>query len=145
MPWFDSRKFWVGRHKTHGIIVFDREANDEGDSVTVFYFEEDRLAICKRHIMRQHSRSDGISDADARLALHAYRTYPDRQLAKRHREFLARLGRSAAEVRRRSSNSPQRATHCYACKAELDTTVDFECVACDWILCRCGACGCGYS
>jgi hypothetical protein len=26
----------------------------------------------------------------------------------------------------------------------LDNAVDVECVACDWIICVCGACGCGF-
>lgn len=37
-----------------------------------------------------------------------------------------------------------RKTHCYACKRDLDNLVDLECKACGWIICRCGACGCGY-
>lgn len=35
-------------------------------------------------------------------------------------------------------------THCYACKDELDSSIDLQCTACRWILCDCGACGCGY-
>jgi hypothetical protein len=26
----------------------------------------------------------------------------------------------------------------------LDSSVDQECYACHWILCRCGGCGCGF-
>src|SRR6185503_3324411 len=26
----------------------------------------------------------------------------------------------------------------------LDSTVDLQCYACNWILCRCGGCGCGF-
>jgi hypothetical protein len=39
----------------------------------------------------------------------------------------------------------RRITHCYNCKHHLDNAVDVECAACGWIVCRCGACGCGYS
>ena len=34
---------------------------------------------------------------------------------------------------------------CYSCKEELDNSVDLECSNCGWIVCICGACGCGYS
>lgn len=30
------------------------------------------------------------------------------------------------------------------CRGNLDNSVDLEGSACGWILCRCGACGCGY-
>ena len=34
--------------------------------------------------------------------------------------------------------------HCWACHHPPDSKTDSECSACHWILCRCGACGCGY-
>ena len=38
-----------------------------------------------------------------------------------------------------------RVTHCYSCKRHLDSKVFLECSACHWIICGCGACGCGYA
>jgi len=38
-----------------------------------------------------------------------------------------------------------RETHCYACKKELKTNVQLECSLCGWLVCECGACGCGYN
>jgi hypothetical protein len=32
---------------------------------------------------------------------------------------------------------------CYACKYPLDRRIEIECVSCGWIVCKCGACGCG--
>jgi hypothetical protein len=34
--------------------------------------------------------------------------------------------------------------HCYSCKSLLTNATELECASCGWILCKCGACGCGY-
>ena len=66
-------------------------------------------------------------------------------LEERHRSRLEKLGKAYLGVRPAIRRHLHRITHCYACKRGLDNSVDIECVACDWILCTCGACGCGYS
>jgi len=38
-----------------------------------------------------------------------------------------------------------RVTHCYGCGLHLETGVFLECSICNWLVCTCGACGCGYS
>ena len=68
-------------------------------------------------------------------------------LEEKHKMILQGLGLEWKGVRSPSKDrevSRQRVAHCYLCKHPLDNTVDKECVACGWILCRCGACGCGY-
>lgn len=67
-------------------------------------------------------------------------------LEERHRDHLAGLGieykgTRGADTRKRS----HRVTHCWSCHCNLDNAVDIECVTCNWILCSCGACGCGRS
>lgn len=37
-----------------------------------------------------------------------------------------------------------RASNCWCCKKKIDNKINFECTSCGWILCDCGACGCGY-
>ena len=44
-----------------------------------------------------------------------------------------------------ASKRHSRTTHCWNCKGHLDNSSDLECSSCGWIICRCGACGCGYS
>jgi hypothetical protein len=63
--------------------------------------------------------------------------------AERHKERLEKLGKEYLGVRKSNSSRPHRVTHCWACKQDLDNAVDIECIACNWILCSCGACGCG--
>lgn len=66
-------------------------------------------------------------------------------LEDRHKERLQNLGIEYQGVRQALNVSEKRrVTHCYACKEPLDNSVDIECVTCGWILCKCGACGCGF-
>lgn len=61
-----------------------------------------------------------------------------------HRQFLKSHNLEHQGVQVTTGKSP-RVTYCWNCKGHLDNSVNFECSACAWILCRCGACGCGYS
>lgn len=63
---------------------------------------------------------------------------------ERHRQFLDSRGIKYQGVRTSTKIRVKRVTHCYSCKHGLDNAIDTECVACSWILCDCGACGCGW-
>ena len=67
-----------------------------------------------------------------------------REREARHKKFLEDLGIPYRGVRPSSGIKERRVTHCYDCKGHLDNRIDTECVACGWILCDCGACGCGW-
>jgi hypothetical protein len=71
----------------------------------------------------------------------ARRQERERRIAA-HRGYMAWLGVEYKGVR--EPTQPRRITHCYQCRRPLDSEVDLECAACAWILCSCGACGCGY-
>lgn len=43
-----------------------------------------------------------------------------------------------------SGNPRFRETHCYNCKGHLSSTSHLMCADCGWLVCTCGACGCGY-
>lgn len=61
-----------------------------------------------------------------------------------HAERLRELGLPNRGVR--PSSRPRRHhIRCYACHKALDSGVDIECVICNWVLCFCGACGCGFN
>jgi hypothetical protein len=62
---------------------------------------------------------------------------------ERHKEHLANLGIEYRGVRF-SGAEQQRSTHCYSCKAHLDSRMNIQCASCGWLICSCGACGCGY-
>lgn len=67
------------------------------------------------------------------------------EIEERHRRRLKMLRYEYLGVRPSTiETARRRVTHCYNCHEPLDNSVDIECVACGWILCACGACGCGY-
>ncbi len=61
-----------------------------------------------------------------------------------HRDFIKYLGKPYNGIRFPQKQRSRRTTHCYNCKSQLDNAVDVECIACGWIVCWCGACGCGF-
>ena len=64
-------------------------------------------------------------------------------VAEKHKTFLSARKLPYKGIRE-SVNKQHRKTHCYSCKQNLDNLVDLECANCGWIICRCGACVCGY-
>ncbi len=76
--------------------------------------------------------TNGIADLDSPT---------DRLTIRRHSEFLESRSLVNRGVRIPTSHR-RRVTHCWLCKRGLDNLIDVECVACGWIVCRCGACGC---
>lgn len=67
----------------------------------------------------------------------------EKNLTEKHQHRLESLGIEYKGVRR-NLNVIQRATICWKCKNSLNSEIDLECIVCGWILCSCGACGCGY-
>ena len=62
-----------------------------------------------------------------------------------HQLFLDRLGIPYQGISEANPMKGRRVTHCYSCKQPLDNLINSECSVCKWIICGCGACGCGYS
>lgn len=74
-------------------------------------------------------------------------TYADQfdATADAHASFLRDRGIDYTDGHSvRVTPTKQREAHCYNCKAQLSTKVDIECCRCGWMVCTCGACGCGY-
>lgn len=69
-------------------------------------------------------------------------------ILERHGEFLRRKGIPADELGSVRLNQVyeklKRTPHCYECSSSLDNEIDLECSRCGWIVCSCGACGCGH-
>lgn len=161
--------FWVGKFLDDTFYVYDaalqpRPELRREDVVFVFLFPEieirDFSASTLRRIARRANR------LESEVALTAYSSWRAVHLSahvsafehaeskrieqtikerlENHRAFLERLGVAPAGTRPRSIYKPPRNPFCYACYEDLDSTVEFECVACGWLICQCGACGCGY-
>lgn len=69
-------------------------------------------------------------------------------ILERHGEFLKRKGIPADELAAVSLRDVyekiNRTPHCYECSSRLNNEKDLECSRCGWIVCSCGACGCGH-
>jgi hypothetical protein len=115
------------RQETEYCRAVDAYVAWKSENGALFFAEEHaKLADRKQEYERQKAREREIEDA--------------------HRKTIQSLGLTYAGVRFSSEyGTPRRITHCYACKRNLDNGIELECVACGWILCPCGACGCGYS
>jgi uncharacterized small protein (DUF1192 family) len=167
MSWIDyqGRRLWVGQHPKGGLLVYDpsSESARNNENVSLYLVAEDRIGTFRREIIREHVKQHTPDKDEVRSAVEAYLQFLDKprrvaeQAAKegaeakrsaleaRHRAFLEKGGQQYSGVRIRPNSSPQRITHCWSCKRHLDSSIDLECVACNWILCDCGACGCGWS
>lgn len=62
---------------------------------------------------------------------------------EKHRQFLESIN----VLYKGAKHAPKshRITICYKCKSNLDNTIELTCANCGWIICECGACGCGYN
>ena len=65
------------------------------------------------------------------------------EIEEKHRESLKALKKQYRGTT--DTSKKYRHTHCYSCKSNLDSEPFKECCACGWIICSCGACGCGYT
>ena len=61
----------------------------------------------------------------------------------RHAAHLARQAEDEAARRMQKQVSRVRTPVCWNCHRQLDNRLSAECATCGWIICLCGACGCG--
>ena len=164
---------WVGAFiKTGALILYDPKLQVAGHEwVNLYSVNQDAIRPFERSVVREKIRRASHTEHDE--ALRAYQAWAltdngsfiaaelltkekeeqqrlsnsptndqQKQITK-HREFLSELGKTGdarvVESRR------HRATHCYSCKCGLSSTSNLECTSCNWLICKCGACGCGYS
>ena len=111
-----------------------RKPQDDSKAEEILqYFVEQRRIVNEKAEAERAQRAKEIAEREAQKA---------RELEERHRAKVEGLGLPWRGLRK-SKKRPLRVTHCWSCKGHLDNSVDVECNTCGWILCRCGACGCG--
>ena len=68
------------------------------------------------------------------------------EFIQRHKRHLQRVGIRASGEITRNKHKRYRAAKCWACHHPIDNLTMYECSVCSgWIICTCGACGCGYN
>jgi len=164
--------YWWGFNKTHGWVVLDRtilsnQSGQVGDLVFHRAKDGEKLKVPRNQWSEPHfvfapkylsgrpkSEEDDfeILKNSVELNLDSIRAEQIKELLKQkelqaianHQDFLKSKGLPYRGVANRSSNRTHRITHCYSCKDSLDNEIQSECAGCKWIICECGACGCGY-
>lgn len=150
MSWSKGKTHWVGRHKNYGLYVVEAgELRAEGTWIEAFVVAPARFAKFDRQMLRELTDDKRINSSDISDSVEALlfirEVEYEREIKDKHKKFLKREGMSLADIRKRTGVKPARQAHCYSCKNVLDSLVDYECIACDWIVCECGACGCSYN
>jgi hypothetical protein len=159
----DAKDYWLGLIDDRGIFVFDPSIQADGSSEYVLLYEVNQawlVQIAKDLARRSLKPCRGNSPTELRAAVLAFlhrdeliaqRKEKERltheiaeraELERKHKEFLKSRGLTAHMVK--MDHIHRRVTHCYCCAAPLDSERDWGCSVCRWILCGCGACGCGY-
>lgn len=139
----ETGQIWIGILRDQGCVLYDPKRQDSGDPerVVLWLSAEERFERYYRDMVKRYLEIE--RDPKARsLALDRYVRFQSREVETNHRNRLANLGVPYSGVSVSAKHS--RLTHCYDCKNYLDSSIDIECNTCGWILCRCGACGCGY-
>lgn len=144
MPWVKNGEIWVGRHEPYGLVVISKASMQRKGYLRVFFVGRDEYADCDPDTMREHTTGKNISKEDAERSLQAFLTVRNRELEENNRKYLTKIGKGHSGTRLRDETKAIRITHCFACKEHLDSSINLECRGCGWILCQCGACGCGF-
>lgn len=142
-----SKNYWVGEFVGGEAIVFAPELQKQTEFEWVYLWgyasgKVDRYhsAIARKSIRK--IKDDELSKAILSAFMDSSFAKNGKFLTGLHRNKIELLGLKYLGVSK-SSNGPHRATHCWVCHSHLDNAVDLECNICKWILCTCGACGCG--
>ena len=147
-------------HRTlgSGIVVRVREASPKNyivvkyDSGSESEYGEDIFAGWGDYFT--HSSSAALkatrayfSKSPSTIQSHQHATLAGRDelIQERHRLKVVESGKQYLGVRPARKVKFNRVARCYSCKSTLDNSINMECSSCGWILCSCGACGCGYA
>lgn len=131
----ENVKLWVGDVEGE-IVLFDNELSSSGDTVTFWSLSKNRFLDLDR--AKARSAAKKIEGKDRDVVIEKYR----QSVVVRHRLRLQRMGKKYAGIRE-PNQIIARVTHCWSCKRTLTSEGYPECIECGWILCECGACGCG--
>ncbi len=124
--------------------------------------EQDWLVVCKERDCfddfvdlhkqwnlrnrEERDRKKREEEERLRLLIELFKQIPKYDTRQRHRLIIQAKGdrykgvRSPEEVQ---ASSYRRHARCWNCHKYLDNYAELQCKGCGWMLCKCGACGCG--
>ena len=163
----DYQKIWVGKPKNRSKRLYVFDENVQHDDVSMVYLFCTHSCSMKSY-ERRFLRSILVPyyDAKRELAISSYLKWHDKSGAdfltidrerrireleekrnnviEKHKAFVTNLGVNYHGTELINTRKGRK-THCYRCKRKLDSATGIQCALCHWIICSCGACGCGYS
>ena len=147
--WFSNNQFWIGRHTELNIyVVIKRQDVEKRQNfyLDVLYLDDYQYTRCVREFLR--GQIENVSHVPKEVSSEnwhfIFEESKNNQIKENHADFLKSQNIRSLGSRVRRESLPPRVTHCWSCKDSLDSTIDLECCGCGWILCACGACGCGF-
>lgn len=146
-------RYRLAHHKEEGIILLDThdQSSVQVGQLRAYVLRSQSTRIFDRATFKTNLGGE-VSDADFVSVMTKYNSYKEAsgrpikappEVA--HATFLEARGLPAQMLRKATRTPRSRVTNCYSCKASLDNSINFECSACNWIICSCGACGCGWT
>lgn len=136
-------QIWVGILEDEGPVVFDprRQNSNDRQRAILWSSTDQKFSGYYKDMVKKYLTP--TSDPILRESiLGQYEDFLAHEIEINHKNRLEELGIKYTGTS--VSSKRHRATHCYNCKNNLDNSIDIECNTCGWILCSCGACGCGY-
>lgn len=153
--------YWVGVRQDNGAMwLYDPSLqHDDPDMIYAYYVNQDEMREYEKEYVKKmlstaigtirdmavmkylewhEKHGEGFIEADRKR-----RQIEREKVIERHKEYLLAHGKQYSGVTQGSVKT-HRVTHCYSCKKKLDSSLHIECNACKWLICYCGACGCGY-
>ena len=130
------RVVWVGKTSSGKLLLYDAYSQSGVSSknyVRLFNVASGTEEEYRKSTLRPRIRRASKKESARAIGIYA---------RIRHKAFMLRLGISKYPGTRESTKV--RTAECYRCKGGLDSVSDIECLACGWLVCACGACGCGY-
>lgn len=153
----NSEDLWWGFSPEHGWVVLDRSIgrNKPGTAQLLFFrcsdevfFQDDRKRWKPPYYVFAPRYFESLPKAEQNASQHKLdflkKAFERRALQIARSQFFDRIRKDDPGLRP-ATNRFRRVTHCYDCKHPLDSVIDYECNKCGWLVCDCGACGCGYN
>lgn len=147
--------FWLARHPTYGLVLFDQadQVDISSGNVRIFEMKDKTRRVLSQEVLKSET-SSVITDSDFVQIVTAYNALKsslgkplkasgydaNASIEDKHKRFLRERGLSDGGVRPVIERRLHRVTYCWSCQEHLDNSVDVECARCGWIICRCGAC-----
>lgn len=156
-----ENRYWVGVMKDTGAMwVYDPDMPHEDNAmVYAFYVSKTEMreypkAQVKTMLttLRDERREKAIDSYTGWKLVHGASFLQEQKDIKenrrneaiaKHMAYVKEHGANYEGIRDGSSRT-HRTTHCYECKQPLESSLHVECNSCNWLICYCGACGCGF-